>query len=80
MEQRPTDAEVGVRRLRWATAGHPMPVLVLADGTVTDLDSPVGPPLGLDHLWWPRGVVTRQEAGRSRGPGQPATWRRMASP
>ncbi|MGY1843927.1 SpoIIE family protein phosphatase [Modestobacter sp. SYSU DS0875] len=41
------DRAAGVRRLHWAVAGHPMPLLVLPDGTVTDLDAPVGPPLGL---------------------------------
>ncbi|MGY1856120.1 SpoIIE family protein phosphatase [Modestobacter sp. SYSU DS0290] len=41
------DRAAGVRRLRWAVAGHPMPLLVLPDGTVTDLEAPVGPPLGL---------------------------------
>jgi serine phosphatase RsbU (regulator of sigma subunit) len=47
VEQRPVDQVTGTRRLRWASAGHPMPLLVLADGTVRDLDSPVGPPLGI---------------------------------
>ena len=37
----------GVRQLRWSSAGHPMPVLLLADGTVVDLVAPVGPPLGI---------------------------------
>ncbi|MEU2350564.1 SpoIIE family protein phosphatase [Modestobacter sp. NPDC049651] len=37
----------GVRQLRWSSAGHPMPVLLLADGTVVDLAAPVGPPLGI---------------------------------
>jgi len=40
----------GQRRLRWASAGHPMPMLLQPDGTVVDLDAPVGPPLGTD---WP---------------------------
>jgi hypothetical protein len=47
VEQEPGDAAAGVRRLRWATAGHPMPLLLRADGTVADLDCPVGPPLGI---------------------------------
>jgi serine phosphatase RsbU (regulator of sigma subunit) len=34
--------------LRWASAGHPEPMLLGADGTVTDLSGPVGPPLGID--------------------------------
>ncbi|MEU9374414.1 SpoIIE family protein phosphatase [Streptomyces sp. NPDC048255] len=33
-----------------ARAGHPPPVLVLPDGTVTLLDLPAGPPLGLGGL------------------------------
>ena len=37
----------GPRWLRWASAGHPHPLLVLADGAVLDLASPVGPPLGV---------------------------------
>jgi serine phosphatase RsbU (regulator of sigma subunit) len=47
VEQGPVGRATGMRRLRWATAGHPMPLLLLADGTVTDLDCPVGPPLGI---------------------------------
>ncbi|WP_175484187.1 SpoIIE family protein phosphatase [Modestobacter sp. DSM 44400] len=47
VEQDLGDAVTGVRRLRWATAGHPMPLLLLPDGTVADLDCPVGPPLGI---------------------------------
>jgi serine phosphatase RsbU (regulator of sigma subunit) len=42
------DRAAGRRRLRWASAGHPMPMLVQPDGTVVDLDAPVGPPLGTD--------------------------------
>lgn len=38
------------RRLRWATAGHPDPLLLLADGTVLDLTAPVGPPVGIGWL------------------------------
>jgi serine phosphatase RsbU (regulator of sigma subunit) len=37
----------GVRRLRWASAGHPAPMLLTPDGTVVDLVAPVGPPLGI---------------------------------
>ncbi|MFW3170381.1 SpoIIE family protein phosphatase [Geodermatophilus sp. CPCC 206100] len=40
-----TDA--GVRRLRWSSAGHPDPLLLAPDGTVSDLSAPVGPPLGI---------------------------------
>jgi serine phosphatase RsbU (regulator of sigma subunit) len=35
------------RRLRWANAGHPRPVLVRGDSAVL-LDAPVGPMLGVD--------------------------------
>ncbi|GAB4081074.1 SpoIIE family protein phosphatase [Modestobacter muralis] len=42
------DRAAGRRRLRWASAGHPMPMLVQPDGAVVDLDAPVGPPLGTD--------------------------------
>jgi PAS domain S-box-containing protein len=37
----------GERRLRWASAGHPEPMLMNPDGTVVDLPSPIGPPLGI---------------------------------
>ncbi|MPR00559.1 SpoIIE family protein phosphatase [Modestobacter sp. I12A-02628] len=37
----------GPRQVHWATAGHPAPLLLLADGTVQDLVAPVGPPLGM---------------------------------
>ncbi|MFQ1004059.1 SpoIIE family protein phosphatase [Modestobacter sp. SSW1-42] len=50
IEQDDADRAAGRRRLHWATAGHPAPVLVQPDGTVVDLDAPVGPPLGTD---WP---------------------------
>ena len=38
------------RRLRWATAGHPDPLLLLEDGTVLDLSAQVGPPVGIGWL------------------------------
>jgi serine phosphatase RsbU (regulator of sigma subunit) len=47
IEQDDDDRAAGLRRLRWASAGHPMPMLLDADGTVVDLESPVGPPLGI---------------------------------
>ncbi|MGY1601487.1 SpoIIE family protein phosphatase [Geodermatophilus sp. SYSU D00815] len=47
VEQDDADRRSGLRRLRWASAGHPMPMLLLDDGTVHDLESPVGPPLGI---------------------------------
>jgi serine phosphatase RsbU (regulator of sigma subunit) len=50
VEQEPGDRAAGLRRLRWATAGHPDPMLLLADGAVLDLSAPVGPPLGIGWL------------------------------
>jgi serine phosphatase RsbU (regulator of sigma subunit) len=50
VEQEAGDRESGLRRLRWSTAGHPDPMLLLADGTVIDLTAPVGPPLGIGWL------------------------------
>jgi serine phosphatase RsbU (regulator of sigma subunit) len=47
VEQTPDEREVGLRRVRWSTAGHPDPMLLFADGTVADLSAPVGPPLGI---------------------------------
>ncbi len=47
VEQDAAERVAGIRRLRWSTAGHPQPMLLLADGTVADLDCPVGPPLGI---------------------------------
>ena len=47
LEQSPELRAAGMRRLRWSAAGHPLPVLLLADGSVHDLDSPVGPPIGV---------------------------------
>ena len=50
IEQSDVDRAAGLRRLRWATAGHPEPMLVTADGVVVDLAAPVGPPLGIGWL------------------------------
>ena len=47
VEQTPELRSAGLRRLRWASAGHPMPMLLLPDGSVRDLTSRVGPPLGI---------------------------------
>src|SRR4051794_25757230 len=47
IEQDDDDRVAGLRRLRWASAGHPLPLLLQADGKVVDLDGPVGPPLGI---------------------------------
>ncbi|MGY1724820.1 SpoIIE family protein phosphatase [Blastococcus sp. SYSU DS0533] len=46
IEQGEAERVAGVRRLHWAAAGHPDPLLLLADGQVHDLAVPVGPPLG----------------------------------
>jgi hypothetical protein len=54
VEQTPEDRRSGLRRLRWATAGHPEPMLLQPDGTVVDLAAPIGPPLGIGWLG-PRG-------------------------
>jgi serine phosphatase RsbU (regulator of sigma subunit) len=50
VEQDDDDLVTGMRRLRWATAGHPVPMLVLPDGEVVDLEAPVGPPLGMGWI------------------------------
>jgi serine phosphatase RsbU (regulator of sigma subunit)/PAS domain-containing protein len=63
VEQDPGDAATGVRRLRWATAGHPMPLLLLPDGTTADLDCPVGPPLGIGWRGPRAGGVVELPAG-----------------
>jgi serine phosphatase RsbU (regulator of sigma subunit) len=47
IEQDDDDRVTGLRRLRLASAGHPMPMLLQADGKVVDLEAPVGPPLGI---------------------------------
>ncbi|QXG77773.1 SpoIIE family protein phosphatase [Modestobacter sp. L9-4] len=48
IEQDEVARAAGLRRLRWASAGHPVPLLLQPDGTVVDLAAPVGPPLGID--------------------------------
>jgi serine phosphatase RsbU (regulator of sigma subunit) len=46
--ERDHDAEgAPLRRLRWASAGHPEPMLATPDGVVRDLGVPIGPPLGI---------------------------------
>jgi serine phosphatase RsbU (regulator of sigma subunit) len=50
VEQDDVDRAAGLRRLRWSSAGHPVPMLLHADGSVVDLVAPVGPPLGIGWL------------------------------
>jgi serine phosphatase RsbU (regulator of sigma subunit) len=51
------------RQLRWATAGHPDPMLLHADGTVVDLSAPVGPPVGVGWLGPRADAVTPMPEG-----------------
>jgi anti-sigma regulatory factor (Ser/Thr protein kinase) len=48
IEQSGPDAELGVRRITWCSAGHPGPMLITADGAVEDLVTPPGMLLGVD--------------------------------
>jgi PAS domain S-box-containing protein len=48
VEQRPEDAERGVRWLRWSNAGHPPPLLISPEGVVTVLAREPDLLLGLD--------------------------------
>lgn len=48
IEQSDEDAERGVRRITWCSAGHPGPMLITADGAVDDLVTPPGMLLGVD--------------------------------
>jgi len=50
VEQDDADRRAGIRRLRWSSAGHPEPMLLMPDGSVVDLAAPVGPPLGIGWL------------------------------
>src|SRR4051794_13082331 len=50
VEMHEVERALGMRQLRWSTAGHPDPMLLLDDGTVVDLAAPVGPPLGIGWL------------------------------
>ncbi len=50
VEQTAAEHAAGLRRLRWASAGHPAPMLLDAEGRVVDLTAPVGPPLGIGWL------------------------------
>jgi serine phosphatase RsbU (regulator of sigma subunit) len=58
--------EGGGRRLRWANAGHPPPVLLLPDGRVTALDH--GDPLG-DLVLGVDATAVRREATVELAPG-----------
>jgi serine phosphatase RsbU (regulator of sigma subunit) len=48
VEQRPEDADRGIRLLRWSNAGHPPPMLLSPDGAVTVLAHEPDLLLGLD--------------------------------
>ncbi|WP_345714183.1 SpoIIE family protein phosphatase, partial [Kineococcus glutinatus] len=48
VEQSVSDARKGTHVLRWSTAGHPPPLLLLPDGTAQLLDPPPDLLLGLD--------------------------------
>ncbi len=48
IEQTDADKALGMRRLRWSSAGHPPPFLLLADGTVSQLDGEGELLLGID--------------------------------
>ena len=48
IEQTSSDQKRGIRRLRWSSAGHPPPVLMQADGTVTMLETEGDLLLGID--------------------------------
>jgi serine phosphatase RsbU (regulator of sigma subunit) len=47
IEQDDAAAEVGLRTLRWSSAGHPAPVLIAADGTARLLPTRSNPPLAV---------------------------------
>jgi GAF domain-containing protein len=47
IEQAATDARQGLRTLRWSTAGHPVPVLIDADGHPRLLHQKADPPVGI---------------------------------
>ena len=58
LEQGEADRENGLRTLRWSNAGHPPPLLLLADGTVEVLNAEPDLLLGLDAAF-PRGEHAR---------------------
>lgn len=47
VEQTPSDAERGLRTLRWSNAGHPPPVLISPDGAATLMETEVDLMLGV---------------------------------
>ena len=47
LEQTPSDAESGLRTLRWSNAGHPPPVLISPNGAATLLETEVDLMLGV---------------------------------
>jgi serine phosphatase RsbU (regulator of sigma subunit) len=63
VEQGPEHAARGVRLLRWSNAGHPPPVLIAADGTVSLLETEPELLLGLDP------ATPRTDHTRELGPG-----------
>ena len=65
IEQNADDEAVGVRRVRWANAGHPAPLLLRADGAVEALDTPAETLLGVR----PDTVRTDHETVLSPGEG-----------
>jgi serine phosphatase RsbU (regulator of sigma subunit) len=48
VEQRPEDAERGIRLFRWSNAGHPPPLLIAPEGEVTVLEHEPDLLLGMD--------------------------------
>ena len=65
IEQTEPDAAAGVRTLRWSNAGHPPPMLLLPDGTVSRLDRQPDLMLGVEPLQ-ERVGSRRRTAGRRR--------------
>jgi serine phosphatase RsbU (regulator of sigma subunit) len=52
LEQSPAQAAVGLRTLRWSSAGHLPPLLLDADGRIQVLECPPERLLGTDHTGW----------------------------
>jgi serine phosphatase RsbU (regulator of sigma subunit) len=64
IEQTAADARAGLRKLRWSSAGHPVPVLIDADGKPRILLAEVDPPLAVG------GDVSRRDQVLEIGPGE----------